>query len=229
MSMDEDLARIRAMIAELKARAPEASRAALAELVPKVQQGVKVQATLDMDRPVPFTLGAIMYNVDDRGFGGGRVFVADRFRSGGADESHYLGVQTLGGTRTRKKASEISFQRMGIMPVGTVWVPDGSVRLDNNGNVPARAIRAAIDEFAQYGRRQAPGRNFYVRGGVNYPTFGIFTRVGDEFYPWLWFVSPRRYAELFDFYGRAMSEAKYHFDEIYSKQMRKLLEQAGSA
>ena len=215
------------LIAQLKEQLPSAARAAMAELIPKVRDGIKDQASEDMHRPVRFSLGAIMSQLDDRGFGAGRVFVADRFSSGGADETHYLGVQTLGGTRERRKASEISLQLSGIMPEGMVWVPDKSVALDANGNVPGRAIQAMVAEFRSHGNARVHGRNFYMRGGVRRRAIGIFTRIGDDWYPFLWFVSPRRYAMLFDFYGRADREVAYSFGEIYDKQIRLLLERAG--
>jgi hypothetical protein len=213
------------MLTALRKESPAAARAAMVELIPKVQEGIKAQMIVDMDRPVPFSLGAVMTQINNKdGMGGGRVFIADRFRSGGADESHYLGVNTLGGVRDRRKASEIALQAMGIMPRGTVWVPDRAVRLDKNGNVPSKSLNAMLAEFRAYGKEPLKGRNFYVRGGTRYPAMGVFTRIGEEYYPFLWFVSPRRYAMLFDFYGRADKEASYWFAEIYDKQISLMLE-----
>lgn len=214
---------VKRMIADLKRESPAAARAALAELIPKVRDGIKVQASIDMHRPVPFSLGAIMSQLDDRGFGAGRVFVADRFRNGGADESHYLGVQTLGGVRDRRKASEVALQAMGVMPRGTVWVPDKSVKLDANGNVPSKPILAMLAEFRAHGNARVQGRNFFARVNATGQTVGVFTKIGEGWYPFLWFVSPRRYAELFDFYGRADKEVAYSFAEIYGKQMDRII------
>lgn len=215
----------RVMLTELREEMPEAAREATKNLVYAVWNGIRTQVVADFDRPVQWTVGAIRYqvNASDKG-PGGRVYIVDQFRANaGADETHYLGVNTLGGVRRRSKASEIALEKLGIMPHGFVWAPDRSVKLDKNGNVPAKAIRVMLEEFRQWGKKMDPSRQFYARGN-----HGVFMRVGDQFYPFIWFISPRRYEKLFDFYGRADRDISYSFDEIYNKSINLALERAAA-
>jgi hypothetical protein len=212
---------VKAMLADLAVTMPRAAIDATNQTIYQLWGAEKLQMVADLDRPVPYTLNAILYERMNAGGKGGKVWVKDLIRSTGADENQYIGVQTIGTTsRSRMKGSEKALQEFGIMPSGMVWVPDRRhVALDSHGNVSARAIKSMVDEFRKWRDARNPTRNFALIKGK-----GILTRVGGEWYPFIWFVTPRQYKARFDFYGRADKEMEYAFGDIYAKAIQKELD-----
>jgi hypothetical protein len=210
---------VKLMLADLQRTMPVAARYAKNEVIQKVWEGEKLQAVADLDRPKPFTVNQILFDKKETDQSIGRVWVRDPFDQQGANERSYLGVNTLSGLRERRKASEIALQSFGIMPTGTVWVPDKSVALDANGNISSRAIQSMVEEFRQWRNVRNPARNFALIKGK-----GILTKISGSWYPFLWFVDPRQYRERFDFYGRADREVNYWWQSIYDKAIQKELD-----
>jgi hypothetical protein len=216
----EDVNRMLASLADL----PVALRYAKNALIGVVWEAEKVQAMADMDRPKPFTLSQILYDKKETDGGLGRVWVRDPFRSNiGADESTYHGVNILGGTRDRLKASERALQAAGLMPSGHVWVPADGVRLDAHGNIGGSVIQKMVNDLKSGDRS-----NFFLLGTPP-RTLGVFIKVDDSWHPFLWFNSPRQYSAGFDFYGRADAEIAYHWPRIYEEAMDRALQAAGNA
>ena len=206
------------MLADLAVTMPRAAIDATNQTIYQLWGAEKTQMIADIDRPVSYSVNSILYERMNAEGKGGKVWLKDIFRGSGADETNYLGVQMHGGTRRRLKASEIALQKNNFMPSGMVWVPDKSVALDSHGNVSGNVIKKMLADL-----KGGPPHNFYVRRRNGTP-IGVFTKVGDEWYPFLWFVSPRQYRERFDFYGRADKEVEYAFGDIYAKAIQKELD-----
>ena len=210
---------VKAMLADLAVTMPRAAIDATNQTIYQLWGAEKLQMIADIDRPVSYSVNAILYERMNADGKGGRVWVRDLFTNAGATETNYLGVQMHGGVRRRLKASEIALQAFGVMPSGMVWVPDTSVRLDSHGNVPSRPIQSMVDEFRRWRNVRDKSRNFHLLPGK-----GVFTKIGGEWVPFLWFVSPRTYRERFDFYGRADREMEYAFANIYAKAVQRELD-----
>jgi hypothetical protein len=210
---------VKAMLADLATAFPRAAKEARNNVIQVVWEGEKAQAVADLDQPRSFTISSILFNKDDTK-GPARVWVQDLFNKEGADESFYLGRNLLSGTRTRLKGSEIALQsaRPQLMPTGTVWVPASNVVLDAQGNIGGNVIKKMVDQL-----KAGDFSNYFVMGKPPNQK-GIFARVGGEWYPFLWFVSPRQYAERWDFYGRADREVAYHFESIYGTAIQRELD-----
>jgi hypothetical protein len=215
----EDVNRMLASLADL----PVALRYAKNALIARVWEAEKTQAMMDMDRPKPFTLSQILYDRKETDADLGRVWVRDPFLNNiGADESTYHGVNILGGTRDRLKASEVALQAAGLMPHGYVWAPASGVRLDTYGNIGGTTIQKMVSDL-----KGGVRGNFFLMGTPP-RTLGVFIKVEDSWYPFLWFVPPRQYSQRFDFYGRAFQEIEYHWPRIYEEAMDRALQAAGS-
>jgi hypothetical protein len=210
---------VKRMLADLQQTLPVAARSAKNDVIQVVWEGEKAQAVADLDRPKTFTISQILFDKKEGPTSVGRVWLRDPFDQQGADERSYLGVNTLSGLRERRKASEIALQAFGVMPAGTVWVPADNVKLDSYGNISSTAIQSMIAEFRQWRNVRNPARNFALIKDK-----GILTRIGGQWYPFIWFVDPRRYAERFDFYGRADKEVQYHWEAIYAKAIQRELD-----
>jgi hypothetical protein len=212
---------VKLMLADLQRTLPVAARYAKNEVIQKVWEGERVQAVADLDKPKPFTISQILFDKKETDQSVGRVWVRDPFDQQGANERSYLGVNTLGATRTRLKGSEAALQDLGFMPRGYVWVPDKSVRLDANGNIGGNAIQNMVNEFRWYGTKALPGREYFLLGGKNVPPKGIYRLFGGKWVPFLWFARPLSYIGRFDFYGRADREVQYWWQRIYDKAIQK--------
>lgn len=200
----------------------------------------KDQMRADIDRPNPFSVGALAYKKFGEPGGPGAPAVegaAVHFKmpfgtSEGLEEDEYLGVQTLSGKTAGPRASELKLREWGYLPDGYVWVPDPSVRLDRYGNVDGNVIKKMLEQL-QIGYK---GSNFRVLYTGNPPRpRGVLTRSGtrisgtdqitnEVWVPFLWFVSRRDYRAIFDFYGRADREVNARFETIWSEQVQKALQ-----
>lgn len=212
-------------LGRLSRELPRAAVKATDRLVFKVLDGQKAQMVADIDRPRPYSLGALNYKRPTLASPVGEVFIRDQFRRGqiAKEGNHYLGIQISGGRRTRNKRSEIALKRMGLMPRGSVWVPASGTRLDAGGNVPGLAIRSMIDEFRTYKKQRREGRRFYLRGGAKIPPIAIYRKLGRRWVPFLRFVSARTYRKRYRFFERADQEVAYHFASIYGREIEREL------
>ena len=219
----EGLNSVQAMIADLGPGLDRANKNAQNKMAYELMVAERDQAKSSLDRPTPFTVSSIAYKkVGATSFKAGSVtvsvpdvagaglFVADMFHNRRADEDAYVGVQIFGGATAGPRASERALQSMGFMPRGTVWVPAAGVGLDAYGNVRGAGIQSMLADLRANGRR---GQNFAVMGAPGREK-GIITKVGDDWYPWLWFVTPRVYSARLGFYERAEREVAARFPQI---------------
>ena len=226
----DGLTEANAYLERLTREMPRAAIKATDRLVFKVWEAEKAQMVADLDRPKPFSLGAVRYKRPRMTDPVGEVYLADRHRPGqvAREGDAYLGVQVSGGRRTRPRASELAMQQMGLMRPGFVWVPAPGVRVDAYGNVPGATIKRMIAEFRAYGTARRDGRRFYLRGGVRVPPVGVYYKVGRRWMPLLQFLSPRQYQKRYSFYERADQEIAYHFRPIYLREIERETERRGA-
>lgn len=229
----EGLDSISAMIADLGPGLARANEKAQNAMAYKLMMAEREQAKASLDRPTPFSVSSIAYKkvgassftvgnvtVSTPDIPGAGVFVVDRRKQAKADDRSYLGVQIFGGSTAGPRASEQTLQALGLMPIGTVWVPAANVKLDAYGNMRGAGIGSMLADLKANGRR---GQNFAVIGR-NGDERGIITRIGDEWYPWLWFVTPRSYSERLEFYQRAEAEVSSQFKPILDAEIDKELQ-----
>lgn len=219
----EGIASVQAMIADLGPGLERANVFAQNKMAYELMVAERNQLAADIDRPTPFTVSSIAYKkvgattfkagsvtVTVPNIPGAGVFVADRFHATGADEQDYVGVQVFGGSTAGPRASERALRNLGMMPAGKVWMPAQGVGLDAYGNVRGAGIQVMLTDLRAHGRN---GENFRVIGRAGQEK-GIYTKVGDDWYPWLWFVTPRTYSAKLGFYQRAEQEVATQFPTI---------------
>ena len=231
----EGLNNVREMIASLSPALEKANERAQNKMAYTLMQAEREHAKSKLDRPTSFTISSIVYKkygassftvgdltVATPDIPGAGVFVGDLFKRFGANEEHYFGVQIFGGKTAGPRASELRLQEMGMMPAGKVWVPAPGVGLDSYGNVKGTVIQKMLAEFKTYGRRAV---NFVVLGKPG-DEKGVYTKVGDEWFPFLAFVDAKSYSGRVDFYEKADSEVQQKFkgilDEAIDAELAKL-------
>lgn len=219
----EGLASVQALIADLGPGLQRANVFAQNKMAYELMVAERDQAAASLDRPTPFTVSSIAYKkvgatsfragsvtVSVPNIPGAGVFVADRFHNAGAEAERYVGVQIFGGATAGPRRSEKALRNLGLMPAGTVWLPAQGVGLDAYGNVKGSVVQAMLSDLRAHGRN---GENFRVIGRAGQEK-GIYTKVGDDWYPWLWFVTPRTYSAKLGFYERAEREVATQFPTI---------------
>jgi hypothetical protein len=218
---------VRSMLAALGGEMEAVNKYAQNQMAYELWVAEKEQMRTDIDRPNPFSIGALRYKRygDPGGAGapavvGAAVHFAIPFGgSPGLEADEYLGVQQLSGQTAGPRASEVRLRQLGYLPDGYVWVPDPAVSLDRYGNVKGSVVQSMLAELA----KGTSGQNFFVMGWPGRPR-GIFARVGDNWLPFLWFVSRRDYRAIFDFYGRADTEIESRFESIWGEQVNRALQ-----
>lgn len=231
----EGLNSVREMLAAIGPGLEKANEKAQNRMAYALMVAEREQAKASLANPTPFSVSSIVYKkvgassftvggitVPTPDIPGAGVFIGDLFKRFGADEEHYLGVQIFGGQTAGPRRSELALQAMGMMPQGYVWAPAQNVGLDAYGNVKGSVIGSMLADLKRNGRR---GENFVVIGPRGQEK-GILTRVGDDWYPWLYFVRPASYAGRYGFYERADTEVGQKFPTILSEEVEKALAQA---
>lgn len=214
----QNLEEARRMLARLGEELPKAAQRSKARMVYKLWEGERVEAMADFHRPTQYSIKSILYEAKEST--AYRVYIKDQELSQGADETHYLGVQTLGGTRNRLRKSERIWQSRGLMPSGRVWVPTQYTKLDVNGNVPSALISAILNVN---GRRS--DKYFFM--GQPGQERGVWAKQNTgQWLPILLFVTPRQYQERYDFYGRADREVSASLVDIMDEEILKALRDA---
>lgn len=231
----EGLNSVREMLAAIGPGLEKANEKAQNRMAYALMVAEREQVKSSLDRPTDFTVSSIAYKkvgassfsvgnvmVSTPNIPGAGVFVVDRRKQAQANDQSYLGVQIFGGSTAGPRGSEVALRSMGFMPSGKVWVPAAGVGLDASGNVRGSVVNAMIADLRAHGRR---GLNFVVIGRPG-DEVGIFTRVGEDWYPWVWFVTPRSYTDRLGFYERAESEVASQFPAILADEIDKELRRA---
>lgn len=225
----EGMESVRALLAAVGGTLDEASRLAQNKMAYEIYAAEKDQMKTDLASPTPWSVGALRYKKAGEGGGaapdvpGAADYMENAFQTGSAvGAEQYLGVQTLGGQTAGPRASEKVLQAAGLMPPNTVWVPDRRVKLNAYGNVQGGVILAMITDLTKRGAR---GLNFAVIGKAPNQK-GILTRIGDQWVPFLWFVSRRTYRPRLDFYGRGDQEVADKWRGIWDGYVQLALEKA---
>ena len=215
---------VQRMLQTLRDESPKAALRAQNKITRALWEGERLQAVADFDRPKQYTISSILYEQATRENGISRVYVKDQELSVGAGADHYLGVQTLGGTRHRLRKSERIFQDRGLMPRGYVWVPTRHTKLDRNGNVPGALLSAILG----LGRNKGKVFDKYVVLGPKGGEWGVWEMQPDgRQLKILKFMTPRTYRARYDFYGRAEREIAANLTAIMSEEIDKAIREAG--
>lgn len=239
----EGVESVRTMLARLGGTLQEAQRLAQNKMAYEIWRAEKDQMKSDLDRPTPWSVNAIRYkkashaetNLGDiPATQGAAVYMANAFRAGsrvGPDE--WLGVQVVGGQTAGPRRSEKLLQNAGILPPGKVWVPAQNVKLNRYGNVEGGVIARILmdlgqNEYVATDRADAKIKTkaFALFGPKNNP-IGVLAKIGDTWYPYLYFVDRAAYKPRYDFYGRGDREAEAKWKAIYDEAVQKALEKAG--
>lgn len=231
----EGLSNVREMLAAVGPGLEKANEKAQNRMAYALMQAEREQAKASLANPTPFSVSSIVYKkvgepsfkvgaltVPTPNIPGAGVFVGDLFKQFGADEEHYLGVQIFGGQTAGPRKSELALQAMGMMPPGYVWAPAKNLVLNAYGNVRPAGIGSMLADLKRNGRR---GENYVVIGKPGQEK-AVLTKVGDEWYPYLYFIKPASYSERYGFYDRANAEVGQKFPTILREEVEKALAQA---
>jgi len=173
----------------------------------------KDQMRKDIDRPTPWSLGALQYEKAVKGGKAARVWFKDPFGyQSGLGSEDYLGVQITGGVRTRERRSEKRLRLFGLLPAGYTWIPAKGVKLDRYGNVPGALLTKILSNLGTIDTARNTGTAATTKyvvgtwGAMKAP--GIFQslRNGKDLKPVLWFIKAPTYKPRYKFYERADKE-----------------------
>jgi hypothetical protein len=217
---------VRSLIASLGDEMERVNAGAQNQMAYELYRAEQDQMRADIDRPTPWSVGSLRYKKYDQPGGegapnvkGAAVHFAVPFGlSAGLEADEYLGVQSLGGKTAGPKRSEVRLRALGYLPADMVWVPAAGVKLDRYGNVSGATIQSMLADLA----KGPKGANFFVLGYPRRPR-GIFARIGEDWHPFLWFISRRSYTAIFDFYGRADREVEARFKVIWGERVDQAL------
>lgn len=226
---------VRSMLAGLGGSLEKARKYAQNDLARAVWAAEKDQMRSDLDRPTPWSVGALRYRKTVSATEGSSVFMSDAFHAGQkVDQDDWLGVQIMGGQTAGPRRSEKKLQNAGILPPGKVWVPAKGVRLNRYGNIDGGIISRILMDLQLGTVKNRDGtshtlttrtKNFALFGPKNNP-IGVLAKIGDSWFPYLFFVDRATYEPKYDFYGRGEREAQEKWKAIYDEQVQKAMEKA---
>ena len=231
----DGLESVRAMLAALGGTLNEAQRLSQNRMAYEIYIAEKDQMKTDLDRPTPWSVGSLRYKKagsEETNLGdapdvpGSAVYMANAFRAGsrvGPDE--WLGVQITGGQTAGPRRSEKLMRSIGILPANKVWVPARNVKLNQYGNVNGSVIARMLMDL-QLGFVKTKTKNFALYGPKGNP-WGVITKIGDTWYPFLYFMDRRTYRPRFEFFERADREVSSQWQTIWEGYVQKALEKAG--
>lgn len=220
---------LKVYLAQLKGELKNASIRAQNNLAYHLRVAEQVQMTVDIDRPTKWSTGSVIYEkaTDKKN---ARIWFADPFgHQAGLGGDDYLGVQILGGKRTRDRRSEVRLKMYGFMAEGYTWAPAKGVRLNAYGNVSGALMTKILSNLGTIDTARntgtAPTTQYVVRtwGARNTP--GIFEVINGRpgLKPILWFIKRPTYKPRYDFYGRADREFEYRWRAELEKQIDKAI------
>jgi hypothetical protein len=231
----EGMESVRALLAALGGTLDEAQRLSQNKMAYEIYAAEKDQMTTDIANPTPWSVGSLRYKKagTETNFGdvpdvpGAAVYMANAFRAGsrvGPDE--WLGVQIMGGQTAGPRRSEKLMQSKGLLPTNKVWVPARGVKLNRYGNIEGGVIARMLMDI-QLGFVETKTKNFTLFGPKGNPK-GVLTRIGDTWYPFLFFVDRQIYQPRYDFHGRGDREVAAKWRGIWDGYVAKALEKAAS-
>jgi hypothetical protein len=138
MAMSRDLTG-RAAVVALTRTATQARRDVMEEL-PKI-----------FDRPTPFTVNSIRYQIASRDKPEAKVYISDDAVKG-LSPRKYLGPEIDGGPRNVKR-SERALINAGAMQMGQWLMPGSGMSLDKYGNVPAGGMVRILSKLSAFGEQ----------------------------------------------------------------------------
>jgi hypothetical protein len=219
----EGLDDVRQLLQEVAKTSPTVAQQATNDTLKHLYGAQMLQMAADLDRPTPFARRAVRYDQANELGKGGRLMVWDQWRGTEQDAANfdnYLGLQMIGGTRTRLKGIELKFQAEGFGPKGMVMVPLPPLQRDVYGNVSNAMYTTILNGLKRTNEKdkgRGVGRFIYLKGD-KYGTPSIWRVMPDGGFEMLiaW-MRPRDYRARFDFYGRADREIAYAFATIWPK------------
>lgn len=143
-----DAAAARAAVAGLERGLRTAAAIALTRVATAARRDVQDMMRTVFDRPTPYALRSIKYEMATRATLTARVYVEGEDQLGKAQYSpaELLGHQFTGGTR-RPKRLEMYLQRAGMIVPGEFVVPGAGARLDRYGNMSRGQVAQAIAQL----------------------------------------------------------------------------------
>lgn len=227
----EGVDQVKALLATLKGDLPKVAERAQNAMVYQLMLAEKEQMRADLDRPTPWSVGALRYKKVGKPTAlepktdGAAVYMADAFAVGSrVGPNEWLGVQILGGKTAGPKRSEKLMQSIGILKADHVWVPDRAVKLDQYGNVKGSTMSALITDLGLNPYARTKDKHFCLIGK---PPVGVLARVasgGESLWlPFLWFVPRKTYRARFGFYRRADKEIAAQLPAIINEKLTRVL------
>lgn len=218
---------IKQMLVEFAGEIENVNKFAQNKMAKELRIAEQDQMQKDLDRPTSFTINSIFYKqygIDAVGAPdtpGAAVYFKTPFGPDGLQEHEWLGVQSLGGQTSGPRSTEKMLIAAGLISPGVVWIPGPKTALDRFGNVRGMAVKKVIDECVN-----PPPKNQRVAVAIGKPpnVKAILVKIGDEWYPFLFFVPRAEYSPRFDFYGRAEREFNARFGDIWGEYLDKALE-----
>lgn len=198
---------------------------ALTRTAAKVRDDLKQSMAETLDRPTPYTVGALGMQGATASNLEAQVFLKDGGASG-RSAATYLEPQIRGGSR-RQKGFERLLQGAGALPAGWKAVPAIGAKLDQYGNLDKgqlkqilTQVRRSRDAGPQPRRRlvgqqrKAGGQIFAVQPGTKGAKPGIYIRevTGRNITPILVFRRDVRYQVAFPFFDLAERSVRTHLE-----------------
>lgn len=210
-----------------------AAATALTRTAARVRDDLRESMSSTLDRPTPYTLGALGMQGATASNLEAQVFLKDG-GAGGRSAATYLEPQIKGGNR-KQKGFERLLQGAGALPAGWKAVPAIGAKLDQYGNLDKGQlkqilvqVRRSRDAGPQPRRRlvgqqrKAGGQIFAVRPGTKGAKPGIYIRevTGRNITPILVFRRDVRYQVAFPFFDLAERSVHQHFGVEVDRAVR---------
>ena len=206
-----------------------AAATALTRTAAKVRDDLRESMSSTLDRPTPYTLGALGMQGATASNLEAQVFLKDDRAGSGTPATKYLLPQVEGGKRSAKRF-ERALQLAGHLPSGWFVTPGEGARLDAYGNISKGQIIQVLSQLritltAGFTRnlsfdpkkqraavKKAGGRFFVIKPGTKGAAPGVYIRDLHQrtITPIFKFVQRAGYQKRFNFYAVAnqVSEAR---------------------
>ncbi|MBF0260444.1 MAG: hypothetical protein HQL97_01230 [Magnetococcales bacterium] len=188
------------------------------------KDALKVEMAKVFDRPNPFTMNALKFNIGNKNKPKATLWFKDRFwyadgefLTGESRYKHYLEPQVYGGSRPFKNFEAALYKHLHL-PKGWFAVPGMHARLDRYGNMSSGQIVQILSGLRVFGevgyianRSRRAGAKRTKTNSIEYVVVhpgeakkpGVWIRRKDKFELVLAFVKTVRYQKRFDFFGVA--------------------------
>lgn len=195
-----------------KKHLPQAAVAAADRTGRYVYGALRSEMTQVFDRPTPWTLGGLRYQVPTLSRPAVRIWL-EEFGGKGIPAADFLSAEIEGGQRKHKRFEKALIAK-GLMPRGMYAVPGNQAPRDSYGNVPAAFIVRMLSDLQAFGEQGYRANRRGKRTGARRSNYFFVPRPGEGKKPGVYwhmpggligvafiFVSRASYGKRFDFYG----------------------------